>query len=218
MPKFVNVIVLTISFLANQASADVPCDLKGISVGDTMTVPEIMTKLGIKQYKMNPQMPSFVNQLPLMNKYGINGAAEIVNWKIGPYCTESLCWIPYGVNVGIDIPASIFVSYSKDKHQIQAIDVMVNSLRWDELVPILKRKYGSNWKLETAPINIMNYQSKRTNTFESQVLTHRTGGRNSKTGDTCELSAQNYDIIFEHGDPLGLYHASFEIKLISTNF
>ena len=153
-----------------------------------MPVAELMKKLGIAKYSMNPKMPDFTAQRPLIDKYGMTGASEVIDFKIGPYCTNNSCRIPYGIKVGIDIPASVFVSFNAGSHQIEAIDVAINSLNWDDFVQILKRKYGSAWKSETMPMSIMDYETKESLTFEREMLTHETGGKNSKTQDTCEIS------------------------------
>ena len=41
------------------ALADAPCDFKGVSVGSKMSPAEIMSALGVAQYKMNPARWSF---------------------------------------------------------------------------------------------------------------------------------------------------------------
>lgn len=50
--------------------AETPCDFKGISVGNKMTPTEIMTALGMTNYKTNPVRPAFEETLPVVQKYG----------------------------------------------------------------------------------------------------------------------------------------------------
>jgi len=200
------------------AIAEVPCDFKDISVGDKLSPAQIMSKLGISTFKSNPPRTDSNKEFELVAKYGMTGAAEIEDWDIGPYCNATTCKVPYGVKVGIDIDSSIFVLFDKDTHQVQAVDVAVNSLNWDDLVSILKRKYGAEWDIEESDMQIASFKGDRRTQVHRYAITHRTGGVNKKTGDTCEISSINYDTIFEHADRLGLYHSVFEIKLISTNF
>jgi hypothetical protein len=199
------------------ANAEAPCDFKGISVGDKLTPVQIMAKLGVSRFKTNPGRPSSDKESARIEKYGITGAAEMQDWEIGPYCDQTTCIVP-GVKVGIDIPSSVFVLFDKDTRQVQAINVAVNASHWDNLVSILKRKYGPSWNVEKSDMEITNLQSKRRTLVHRFEMAHREGGVNKGTGDRCELGAVNYDIVFEHADPLGLYHSVFEIKLVSTNF
>lgn len=199
------------------ACAEVPCDFKGLAIGDKLTPAQIMSKLGAPKFKSGRPQSNSDKEADRIAKYGMTGASEIEDWEIGPYCDATYCRVP-GVKVGIDIPSSVFVLFDKDTRQVQAIDVAVNASRWDDLVSILKRKYGPSWNVEESDMQITNIQSKRRTPVHRYEMVHRTGGVNKGTGDRCELSAINYDIIFEHGDPLGLYHSVFEIKLISTNF
>ena len=199
------------------ALAEVPCDFKGISVGDKLAPAQIMAKLGVSKFKYIPHRLSSDSEAELIAKYGWTGAAEIQDWYIGPYCDSNTCKVP-GVNVGINIDSSIFVLFDRATRQVQAVDVAVNSSNWDDLVSILKNKYGPAWRVDESDMEIANLQTKRRTSVHRYEMTHTIGGVNKKTGDRCELSAINYDIIFEHGDPLGLYHSVFEIKLVSKNF
>lgn len=199
------------------ACAEAPCDFKGISVGDKLKPTQIMAKLGMPKFKSNPPRGNPDREAELMAKYGITGAAEIQDWETGPYCNATTCRAP-GVLVGTNISSFVFVLFDKDTHQVQAVVVAVNSSYWDDLVAILKRKYGLAWNVDESDMQIASRQSKRTTPVYRYEMTHKTGGINKNTGDRCELSAINYDINFEHADPLGLYHSVFEIKLISTNF
>jgi len=190
-----------------------------------MTPEQIMTTLGIAKYKTNPTINYSGEQYySLSEKYGMYSAIEVTKWKIGPYCNNSSCYIPYGVNVGVDgsIPVKISILFTEDQHQIYDIDVHFNSVFWDEIVPILNRKYGSLWEIERMPIAITDsdFSSKKThwNKFDRIIMIHKTGGINTKTKDTCEISATNYDVVSTHHDPIGAYQSVMEIKLISTNF
>jgi hypothetical protein len=213
--SFVAVIALCVAPVL--AVAEVPCDFKGISVGDKLTPAQIMTKLGVAKFKSNPPRPNSYRDTELIAKHGMTGAAEIQDWEIGPHCDAIMCKAP-GVKVGIDINSSVFVLFDKATYRVQAVAVAVNSSNWDDLVSILKNKYGPTWSIEQSDMEIVSLQTKRRTPVHRYEMTHKTGGVNKKSGDRCELSAINYDIIFEHGDPLGLYHSVFEIKLVSTNF
>ncbi len=208
-------IFLFFIFISNANAT--PCDFKGINVGDKMSPKEIMDKLGVSKYKINPKRPELIEMQPLIDKHGFISASEIIDWNLGPYCAYDSCRIP-GVHIGIDIPSSVFVSFNPKSYQIQAIDVAINASNWDDLIEIIKRKYGENWKNENSVIRISNRETKTAMNLDRQSLIHASGGVNSKTKDHCAISAIQYDRIYTHADPLGLYHSVFEIKLISDNF
>jgi hypothetical protein len=97
------------------ARSQVPCDFKGISVGDKLTREQVMERLGIKKFKFDPPRADFMEMQPEIDKYGITGAAEREDDKTGPYCWEDSCNIPYGVVIGDDkIPVKVFVALKGD--------------------------------------------------------------------------------------------------------
>lgn len=200
------------------ASAKTPCDFKGVSVGDQMTPAAIMAAFAVKSYKLNPARQSIDRMLDLVHKYGLTAAGEIEDWKIGPACGIDYCRIPFGVSVGNDnLPVSVFVAFRDGR--ITAIDVFFNQLYWEEIRPILDKKYGSSWRVDRDPsFVITDLETKKSIQVESTRLTHQTNGTNPKSGDTCVLWALNYDMVFTHHDPLGLFHSVFEIALVSKNF
>src|SRR4051812_13057725 len=107
--------------------SQVPCDFKGVSVGDKITREQLMQRLGIKNFKLDPPTPSFEEGYPKVEQYGINGAAEREDDKIGPYCREDSCEIPRGIFVGDDnIPVKVFVKLKASR--IHTIEVSFNSI------------------------------------------------------------------------------------------
>src|SRR5271167_3419078 len=119
------------------ARAQIPCDFKGIAVGDKMTREQVMQRLGIKKFKLDPPRADFIEMHPQIDKYGITGAAEREDDQIGPYCREVSCNIPYGISVGDDkIPVKVFVSLKED--MVTAIEVSFNSIFWNDVWTILK--------------------------------------------------------------------------------
>jgi hypothetical protein len=202
---------------ATTVLADTPCDFKGLSVGDKLTPAAIMAALGIKQFKMNPQRPSFQQSQPNMEKYGLMGAGEMEDWNIGPYCDASICAAPYGVTVGNDsTPVSIVVGFHDGI--VTEIDVSFAHTFWDDLLPIINNKYGDNWKVDNTTDAIIDLPSKKSTQVERTMLTHRNDGTNQKTRDKCQIWANNYDVVFTHHDGLGPYHSQLVIKLVSKNF
>ena len=187
-------------------------------MGDRMDPAAIMAAYGVTTYKVNPPRPSFQERRPTIEKYGIVPAGELWEWDVGPFCDETSCRIPYGVDVGNDrIPVNVLVAFRHG--QITEIDVSFGTLYWDEIVPILKRKYGTQWNVERDPdMVITDLETKKHTVLERITLTHKTGGKNAKTNDSCQIWATNLDIIFQHHDVLGPFHSIFVIKLISTNF
>jgi hypothetical protein len=101
---------------------------------------------------------------------------------------------------------------------VTEIEVFFNSLFWKEIWEIIVKKYGNSWDIERYTIGVMEYQTKKVDQIERVIATHRPGGRNTRTNDTCRLSATNIDIIYRHHDILGMLHAIFVIKRDSTDF
>jgi hypothetical protein len=219
LDRFLPVVLFSALFFASAVHAETPCDFKGVSVGNKMTAAQIMTAFGVTNYKANPALPDFDERMPAVNKYGIMPAGELEDWKIGPYCDDSSCRIPYGVSVGNhnDTPVSVFISFDATT-QITEIDVSFSTMNWDDLLPILDQKYGPDWTVKRDDMPITDMETKKRTDLERITLTHVTNGTNPSSKTTCEIWASNLDIVFEHHDPLGPFHSTFVIKLISKNF
>jgi hypothetical protein len=199
------------------AHSQVPCDVKGISVGDKMTREQLMQQLSISKFKLNPKRSSFEETLPLLEKYGVMGAAEIEEEKIGPFCDEKYCTIPFGLTVGDDhIPIKVYVALTNDT--VTEINVFFNAIFWDDIFKILTKKYGPEWSVERRKTGVMDYQTKKIDQWELIVATHRLGGKNPRTNDTCSLGAANIDLVFYHHDALGSLHSIFWIKRDARDF
>lgn len=203
---------------AAPAIASTSCDFKGVSVGDKATPESVMASFGVKSYKTHPEKWQFEKSMQLARKIGLMAAAEAENWEIGPACESDSCRIPFGVGVGNNnTPVSVFVSLREGR--ITEIDVNFSESDWAEIRPILDKKYGANWSTERDPeFLITDLETKKSSTVERVTLTHSTNGKNSKTGDSCQLWATNFDMVFQHHDSLGAYHSLFAIKLVSGNF
>lgn len=218
--KLIAALLFGIFFFASPLLAETPCDFKGISVGNKMSQAELMAALGVTQYKMNPARRSLSDQSMeiAVKKYGLLAAGELEDWEIGPYCDETSCHIPYGIRVGNNdgIPVKVFISFHEGL--ISGIDVSFSETSWDEMLPIFDQKYGADWNVERTDLPITNYETKEYNTVKRIVLEHGTNGTNRSTKDHCKIWATNFDIIFEHHDPLGAYQSLIEIQLISKNF
>lgn len=205
-------------FCVTPLLAETPCDFKGVSVGNKMSPAELMSTLGVPQYKTNPVRRSLLDQsMDRVKRYGLLAASEIEEWEIGPYCDETSCRIPYGVSVGNrNTPVSVFIAF----HQglITGIDVSFGETFWEELLPVLDQKYGADWTIERDKMPISNYETKEFHIVNRITLKHATNGTNQSTKDRCIIWATNFDMVFEHHDAFGPYHSIFEIKLISKNF
>ena len=183
---------------AAPAIASTSCDFKGVSVGDKATPESVMASFGVKSYKTHPEKWQFEKSMQLARKIGLMAAAEAENWEIGPACESDSCRIPFGVGVGNNnTPVSVFVSLREGR--ITEIDVNFSESDWAEFL-------------------ITDLETKKSSTVERVTLTHSTNGKNSKTGDSCQLWATNFDMVFQHHDSLGAYHSLFAIKLVSGNF
>ena len=198
--------------LALPLQAKTSCDFKGLSVGDKLTPTQAMSVLGVTKFKTNPQSSLSIDE---MKKYGMLPAGEAEDWKTGPYCDYNSCKIPYGITISRNIPVSVFVYFNKG--QIENITVKYQTGYWEEVVSMLKLKYGTNWDSEEYPVFLTDYETKKSITGAGITLKHKTGGVNAKTRDRCELVTANFDWIFSHHIPLGIYLSIFSIGLISQN-
>lgn len=183
-----------------------------------MTSADVMVALGVTKYKTDPKFPSWEERQPVIHKYGLAESTELAEWDIGPYCDDTSCRIPYGVNVGNNnTPVNVLVSFSQS--QITEIDVSFNEIYWNEILPILDKKYGHYWEVDhDTNMVITDIETKKSTMLERISLTHKKGGKNPKTHDSCQIWATNLDTIFQHHDPNGPFHSVFVIKLVSKNF
>ena len=196
--------------------AETPCDFKGLSVGDRVTQQQAMAALGIKKFKIDPKRISFDERLKNSEKFSMVPALEMEEWDIGPFCVSDACRIPSGVDVGYQIPVSVYIAF--DKNLITEIDVAFGRSDWESVASMLRQKYGKSWKVDTNSIYVLDYPTKESSLLERISWMHPSGGVNPKTKDGCQIWANNLDLIFTHQDPLGQYHGNFIIKLISKNF
>jgi hypothetical protein len=195
----------------------VPCDFKGISVGDKLTREQVMERLGIKKFKLDPPRANFMEMQPDIDKYGITGTAEREDDKTGPYCREDSCNIPYGVVIGDDkIPVKVFVAL-KD-NTVYAIEIFFNTIFWNDVWEIMLKKYGPTWEIERSFTTVMDYGTKKVDQVELVSAIHELGGTNRQNSDTCSISAGNIDLIFRHHDSLGSLHAFLALKREAKDF
>ena len=220
--RYVSTFLVFLMFCLSSAQAQTPCDFKGVTIGDSMTHDEVMQKLNVKSYKKNPDRNSFPDSLSLMKKYGIIPSGEILDWRIGPSCDtvsvfSNSCRIPFGVQIGNNnsIPVSVFVSFSEDK--VSSITIKFNQIYWTEVKDMIGLKYGSKHKLEADTLAISDLETHKVITVQNELITYPAGGTNLKTGDKCRVEAGQFDIVFQHHDPLGLYHSYLGLQLISKN-
>ena len=209
-------LILGIS-LSSAKGANPPCDFKGVSVGDTMSTDEIMSIFGIKSYKTNPTIDLIKDHRDLIDKYGIMEAHTIVDFEVGPYCENKMCIIPNGITIGNNnVPVYVFVGFGEKI--ITSIEVYFNQSYWEDVKEIAQLKYGRNSSREIIPITIAEYSTKKFLEIHSENITFNEYGLNQKTNDRCRISLSQFDSIFNHNDPLGVYHSVFNIELISKNF
>lgn len=202
---------------ASAAHAATPCDFKGLSVGDTATPQEIMKHFGIANYVT--KQPDDTYDEERARKVGSGNAVEESDWKRGPACDETSCGIPHGVSVGDEpdlIPVAVSVFFDSTS-RITAIDVSYDFSQWDEVLVLLNTKYGDNWDKEETPFRVINFDTKESQPAVASLLRHRNVGTNPNTSDTCSITAQSMDSVFQHTTPPA-YRSILEIKLISKNF
>jgi hypothetical protein len=217
--------LLTATSFALPAYSQTPCDFKGVSVGDKLTREQLMRRLGISTFKIDPPDSSRNNSDSKehekywreVEKYGIIGAAERQEDKTGPYCHDDYCRVPFGITIGDDnIPVKVFAAFKGE--MVYTIEVSFNSIFWGDIWGILTKKYGLAWEVERYNIAVTEYNSHKFDQLERIIATHKSGGTNPQTRDTCSLSATNIDIMFYHHDSLGTLHAIFAIKREPKDF
>ena len=212
--------------IMNMSHAATPCDFKGLSVGDKLTPVEIMKHFGIASFKTGAQAQTkeqrdteFNALMDRSKKVGSFNALEEEEFKVGPICDESICRIPYGVTVGNEpypLQVNVLVSFDKSR-VVTEIDVSFDKASWDDVVQMLNVKYGDNWRRETNESPTINFESNKSTTTTVTSLTHRSNGRNLKTGSTCTIYAVSDDRVFVHSTP-PFARSEMQIKLVSTNF
>lgn len=206
------------------AHAAAPCDFKGLWVGDRATPQQIMSHFGIKKFVTESLDRQSAKDFDAFQKraqeVGLSNAFEEQERIIGPSCDLNSCSIPYGyARVGNE-PFPILVgvqAFFDQQHDITAIDVSFDSMRWDEIRELVNAKYGNDWtETETRDVTI-DYETKKSWPDSTIALKHRTPGINQKTNDQCSIDVSSRDIVFAHSTPPAL-RAFMELKLISKNF
>jgi hypothetical protein len=209
------------------ATAAPPCDFKGISVGDHASPEQIMKNFGIGKYKKNVEVSqtpaerdaAFNADIERAKTVGLMNVSEEKEWKAGPACDATSCRIPYGVTVGnrpYPVLVGLFVDFDQTG-KVNAIDVSYSKDDWDEVLALMNKKYGDNWNKEENQDVTTNYETKESHLDNIIVLTHRTNGTNTRTGDDCTITVVSRDMVFLHTTP-PTYRAVLEIKLVSKNF
>jgi hypothetical protein len=135
-------------------------------VGDKLTREQLMQRLGISKFKVDPPDSSRTEiDWKAVEKYGITGAAERQDDKTGPYCRENSCNIPFGIFVGDDkFPVKVFVALKEGV--IYAIEVSFNSIFWNDVWDIIVKKYGPAWDIERNVMGVMDYETKKIDQIE----------------------------------------------------
>jgi hypothetical protein len=151
--RYITVIVGALLF-ASPLLAETACDFKGISIGNKMSQAQIMSALGVTHYKTNPAPRP--QSLALTEKYEFMAAGEIEDSEIGPYCSTTMCTVPFGVVVETSHSNPVRVDISFDKGLITKVIVSFSETYWDEMLSIFDQKYGANWTTARSDMPIMN--------------------------------------------------------------
>lgn len=194
------------------------CDFKGVRIGDKLSPSDLMKKLGVQKYTLNPNFLDTLNidKQKLQDKYGPN-SIEIEYDAIGPFCKKDYCVIPNNQKIG-SVPVNL-IFYFENKNELTAINISFQSLRWDEIKKDLFRKYGNNWTTEKMHLGIAQFdEPNKTLIVTREILEHKSGVKNLLNHAECEVRATNYDKIFQHGNRLGSYHGVVDIEKISNGF
>lgn len=209
---FILSLVISLNALAKDQ-----CDFKGVRIGDKVTPDELMKKLAVQKYTLNPKFSGGLDNesRKLHDKYGPN-SIEIEKDAIGPFCKNEFCEIPNNQQIG-NVPVNL--KFYFEKSVLTAIKISFNSLNWDEIKKDLFRKYGNNWASEEMQMGIAPFdEPKKTMMVTRKILEYKSGGLNESNNAKCEVRATNYDIIFQHGNRLGAYHGVIDIEKMSDGF
>ena len=209
-------VVAGISFLfgISTCCAAAPCDFRGVSVGDKLTQKQLMAKLGIKHFRLNPRPDLWLPTKDDERRYGYLGAQDVARWRVGPFCLLDACYIPYGVEIEAKVPAFVEIVYGGND-TITDIWVQFNSRYWEKVAPTLIQKYGLNWDAEKDHnFVIADEVTQKSVTVDRTVITNKSGGVNDKTKGHCEISAANYNAVFLPHSRLGPYRSFLGIDMI----
>jgi len=196
--------------------AAAPCDFKGVSVGDKLAKKELMAKLGIKRFKINPDVSLVRSTENDERQYGYLVAQDMALLRVGPYCLGNMCFIPYGVEIQKKIPSFMQIIFAGDR--VTDIQVRFDPQYWQQVSPGLIQKYGLNSFLEEhSPYVTTDDTDKKPVTEYRTIIANKSGGANDKTGSRCELSATRYDGEFlKTHDPIESYRAILNIDFVQV--
>lgn len=207
------IVGISLVFVIPTSCAAAPCDFKGVSIGDKLTRKQLMAKLGIKHFKLDPDYTLWRPAENDERQYGYIGARDIAMWRAGPICIADVCYVPFGVEMKAKVPASVEIVFAGDT--ITDIRVGFSSQYWEQIVPTLIQKYGLNRYVEKNPnYVIIDDLTNKSVTVNRTIIASKAGGLNEKTKDRCEMMASNYDSKNIHYYPLGAYRAFFNIDMI----
>lgn len=209
-------VIVGISLLLAGATciAAAPCEFNGVSIGDKLTRKQLMAKLGVKHFKLNPGPDVWLPTKDEESQYGYLGAKDLARWRTGPFCLADVCYIPFGIEIETKIPASMEITYGEN-NTIADIQVRFNSKYWEQVAPVLVQKYGLDWDAEKNHNFVISDDiTQKSVTVDRTIIANKSGGVNEKTKGRCAISASNYDSIFWHRDPLGAYRSVLSIDMI----
>jgi hypothetical protein len=226
--------VLIVLMSARSASAETPCDFKGLSVGDRATPQQIMQHFGIHKFtdeditkmsaadlakwsaRSRAKSDAFFKRI---GQVGMKNALEEEYLSQGPTCDTGSCRISSGVNVG-NGPDAILVGvsvYFDNAGVVTAIEVSYSKDDWDAVLQLMNTKYGEEWASREYLDFTADPATNKSTLGPVTAIMHRTNGTNLRTGDGCTIKATSQDDMWRHTTPPVL-RARLEIELVSKNF
>lgn len=209
--RVVLLVCLIFEFALTPAIFASPCVFHGISVGEKLSTTQVMERLGISNFKNDPENIQLRRELQnIDSSHGYIGSKEIAYWKLGPVCSENICNIPYGVKILDQIESSVEVMIEAGK--VTSIRVKFNNRKWGKFTQYLKSEYGKSWKVSKEK-NFAIADESGVNQFLVDRIFYqfKENAIDSESKIRCEMSATNFDSQFLHSDPIGAKQGAFTL-------
>ena len=215
---------VTTVLMAGTASATAPCDLKGVAVGDKIAPAELMAKLGITNFRVDPPFEldhGATDRQTFTRQYGQHVADEMLSDRQGNICRSGIteyCAIPQGLTIGeSDIPVSAFIEFKSGT--VKEIGFTFNAKYWNQIVWLLVNKFDVPWAYSKETIDVVDEVTKAHSVLSRTYMMSKADGQNPRTGDRCSIGRNKYRLNIQTSRwRRGTARGNIAITLRSINF